>query len=88
MENTEEILVIILSITLAIFLVLAIIATRKLIEILNHLKSIAEKADNLATSAEQVGELFKNAAGPVAIGKLFSGIANTVFKDRKSKGEE
>ncbi len=89
MENAEQILVIILSTALAIFLILAIIATTKLIQILNHLKAISEKAEKLATTAESIGEFFKYTAGPAAIGKLISNISDAVFKKHnKSKGSE
>lgn len=83
MGNAEEILVVILSAALALFLVLAIVATVKIIQILNHLKSISEKAEKLATTAENVGEFFKYTAGPAVIGKFLAGISEVVFRQRK-----
>ena len=80
MEGAAGTLVIILSVTLAIFLLVAIVALVKIIQILNHLKSISEKAEKLADTAESVGEFFKYSAGPVAIGRLISNIADSVFK--------
>ncbi len=88
MDNAAETLVIILSITLAVFLVLAIVAAIKLIQILNHLKHISEKAEKIADTAESVGEFFKYTAGPAALGKFLSNISEAVFNKRgKSKGE-
>lgn len=87
MGNSEQILVIILASTLAIFLVLAIIATIKLIQILNHLKTITEKAEKLANTAESVGEFFKYTAGPAAIGRLISNVSEAVFKHHNKKGK-
>lgn len=84
--TSEELLVIILSTTLAIFLFLAIIATIKLIQVLNHLKRITETAEKLANTAESVGEFFKYTAGPAAIGRFISNISESVMRhNKKSK---
>jgi hypothetical protein len=87
MGNAEEILVVVLASALAVFLLLAIIATVKIIQILNHLKAISEKAERLASTAESVGEIFKYTAGPAAIGKFLANITETVLKHRKKGGE-
>lgn len=78
MENAETILVVILASFLAIFLLLAIIATVKIIQVLNHLKHISEKA-------EAVGEFISHAAAPVAIGNLIANISEIVFKKKSKK---
>lgn len=89
MGNAEQILLVILAGSLALFLLLAIIATVKIIQVLNHLKAISEKAEKLANTAETVGEFFKYSAGPVAFGRLFANIADAVFKHhKKSKRNE
>ena len=90
MGNAEQILVVILSSMLAIFLILAIVATAKLIQVLDHLKSISEKAEKLANTAETVGEFFKYTAGPAAIGRLISNVSESVFKhhNKKDKSNE
>lgn len=84
MENAEQILVVILASALAVFLLLAIIATVKIIQILNHLKAIAEKAEQVADKAEAVGEFFAKTAGPSAIVKLFANVVDA-FKQKKSR---
>lgn len=78
--NAESILVIVLSVFLGIFLILGCIALVKIIQVFNHLKSISEKAEKLADTAEHVGEFFRYSAGPVAVAKLFAGINEHVFK--------
>lgn len=93
MESSETILVIILASALAVFLVLAIIAAVKIIQILDQIKRICEKAENLAEKAEAVGDFFQKSAGPIAIGRFVANMAETVFqkkqyKNSKSKGEE
>ncbi len=83
--DAETILVIILSVTLAVFLVLGIVALIKLIDILNSLKRITAKAEKFAEGAENLGEFFKDATGKLAIGKLVHNIAHFV---KRSKGEK
>ncbi len=85
MNTSERILVIILASTLAIFLVLAIVAVIKVIQVLNHLKRIAAKAESIADKAEAVSDFFQKSAGPLAIGRFMSGIAESVFQKKQSK---
>lgn len=84
--NAAQILVVILAGFLALFLLLSIVIAIKIIQVLNHLKSISQKAERLADTAESVGEFFKYTAGPAAIGKLFANVVDTVLKSRK-KGD-
>ncbi|HUP26292.1 MAG TPA: hypothetical protein VM124_01435 [Candidatus Limnocylindrales bacterium] len=84
MENAQQILVIILGVMLALFLLLGIFALTKIIQLLDHLKRISEKAEKLADTAENIGEFFKYTAGPAAIGKLFANITSVVLKRKKS----
>ena len=84
MNDAVEILVIFISVTLGIFLFLAIIVAVKIIQILNHLKTISEKAEQIADSAESIGEFFKHGAQSMSIVKLLHNVHETVFK--KSKG--
>ncbi len=88
MENTQQILVIVLASMLAIFLALGIVALTKLIQLLDHLKRISEKAEKLANTAETVGEFFKYTAGPAAIGKLLANISNVIHKRKKAGGHD
>jgi hypothetical protein len=59
-------LVIILSITLAIFLVLAIIASVYLIKLLKSANRISAKAESVAENVERASENFTKVAGPAA----------------------
>ena len=83
MNDAQNILVIFLSSFLGLFLVLGCIVLAKTIQILNHLKNISEKAEKLADTAEHVGEFFKFSAGPAALAKLLSNIAENVFSKGK-----
>ncbi len=84
MDNSTEVLIIILSVTLSVFLLAGIVALIKVIQILNRIKTIVEKAETVADKVEAVGEFFKQSAAPVAIAKMVANISEAVFK-RKTK---
>ncbi len=85
MNGAERVLVVILSATLALFLVLAITAIVIGIQILRHIKRIMEKAEKIADKAEAVGEFFQRSAGPMAIGRLITNVAEAVFNKRSNR---
>lgn len=65
-------LVIILSVTLAIFLVLAIIATVLLVTILKKFKKIAENAELVSDNIAEASRTMKKFAGPAAVANVIS----------------
>jgi hypothetical protein len=69
-----EILVIILSVVLAIFLILSITLVIILIGIFKRIDVITQKAEHFASNIEEASEFFKNAAAPVTAGKMISNI--------------
>lgn len=83
--NTDsfDILVIILSITLAVFLVLAIILTTYLIKVAKDVREITKKAGNVVSSIEAVGKA-ASSTGPAS---FISGIIASVIEN-SMKGEE
>lgn len=85
MENAETVLVVFLSSALAVFLILAIAIAVKTLQVLNTLKRIAEKAETIAEKAESISDVFQKTAGPMAIGRLFAHVANTVFNKSERK---
>ena len=85
MENAETILVIVLASFLAIFLLLAIIAAVKIIQVVNHLNRIAEKAETIADKAESAASFFSKAAGPAMIGNFLANIVDVVTNKTKKK---
>ena len=80
--DSETALVIILSVTLTVFLIVGTIALIKLIDILNSLKRITDKAEKLAEGAESLGEFFKDVSGNLALGKLVHNIAHYVKRKK------
>lgn len=86
MENAQEILVIILSSFLALFLLLGIIFLVIAIKVILVVKRVTAKAETLADKAEAIGDFVQHAATPMMIGKILSGLSDTVFS-RSSKSK-
>lgn len=77
--NTSlKILVIVLSTTLAIFLLLSITLVIMLIQITRHIKRISIKAEQIADKAGSVTDFFENATGKLAFGKVVASILESV----------
>lgn len=88
MNTTEQIILIILSTFLALFLLLAIMALVSVMKLIRTIREIAEKAERVINSAESVADLFKKASGPVTILNFVRGVANTVAKHKESSRKE
>lgn len=84
----ENILVIILAITLAVLLLLCVIAISITIKILNHLRTIVEKAEHIADNAGTVSDFFSRASGPMAVARLFASVADNVLNKSSKKGKK
>lgn len=92
MNTAEQILVIILSSVLAIFLILAIVLVVSLMKLTKKMNAIADtaqeiviKAHDIADKVEDVSDMFKKTAGPIALGRYFINIAEMVTKHNKGK---
>lgn len=86
MEEASTILVIILSSVLSVFLIVCIIFVIALVKLTKKVQEIADKADHVASNVESVSEAFRNAAGPLAAGKVIMNIVDMVTNKGK-KGE-
>lgn len=85
MESATEILVVILSSFLAIFLLLGIILTVMMIKITRAIGRVVEKAEGAVDNVEAAAAMFKNAAGPLAAGKFLVNIADFFTSKKKGK---
>lgn len=72
-----EILVTILSITLAIFLIVATVFTVFLIRIARRVHEITEKARAAAGSVEAAARIFQKTAGPAVFSRIVANIVET-----------
>jgi len=82
-----EILVIILSIVLAIFLVLGITLLVIVIRIFKRIDSISEKAEHFAGNLEEASDFFRNASAPVAATKMVANVIEWARNPNKNKGD-
>lgn len=78
METTSEVLLIVVSTVLAIFLVLASVAIILLIRLQRRINEIVEKAEKVAGTMEAAASAFERSAKPMAIFKLISSIVSHV----------
>ena len=87
MENTQEVLIVLLSIGMSVVLVFTVIALYYAIKILKSLRSITERAEHIADNVDAVSEVFRKTAGPAAIGKMLSNVIEMVKKQREGDGK-
>lgn len=86
MDTTEEVLVVILSSALAIFLVLAIVGAYKIIKLVNTLQNLADKAEHIAEAAETMAESARKAFDVLSVGRVFTNITKSfVNRSKESK---
>ncbi len=83
MENAESILVIIVSVTLTLFLLVAIVLAVLSIKLIQRLRHIADTADLVVNNVEAASEILKNSAGPLAVLKFMANIADVAMKRKK-----
>ena len=82
-----NILVIILSSFLALFLILSIVLVISLIKLVKYLRQISQKAENVVEDVEAVGDFFRKASGPMALAKLIGSVVEN-FGNYKRKGKK
>lgn len=80
-----EILVIINSVVLVVFLLVAIIAAIKLVVVLRQIQRIVRKAEDAADTVESVGKAIKEAVVPLGTAKIISSIFEQITRQKSSK---
>lgn len=83
LSTAQQILVIILSSALAIFLVMAIVAAVYIIKLVKSLQHVAAKAEQVVDSVEAVGESLKRTAGSIGVLRFIRNVAHMVHKQEK-----
>ncbi|MEO8784952.1 MAG: hypothetical protein ABI221_01310 [Candidatus Saccharimonadales bacterium] len=84
-DASLKILVIILSATLALFLILSIVAVIKVIQVFSSLRDITKKAELIADKAEAVTDFFEKSAAPLALTRFLTNVADVVSKHKHSR---
>lgn len=83
MNTTFDILVIVLSCLLAIFLIISIVSAVLLLKLVKALRTIVAKGEHLVDSAEALGETLKRNAGAVSILRLVMKFMSVINKSKK-----
>lgn len=88
MDQATRLLVIILSVTLTVFLIVAIAVLVNILLIVRKVHKVAKKVENLAETAQSVGDFLKRSAKPAAVGKVVSSAFKKARRhNRKRRGE-
>jgi len=85
LSTAQQILVVILSTALAVLLLLAVVIAILTIRLLMTLQIVADKAEKVVESAEAVGHVIKNVAGPVGVLRFARSVFEVVSKHKESK---
>lgn len=83
MTTTDEVLVIVLTVLLSVFFILCIAAVVVLIKLINSVREVVAKADEVIDSVETAAEAIKNTQGKLAVVKLVNNIIRMSMKGRK-----
>lgn len=84
MENAQEILVIIVSSVLTIFLLISIFLLVLIIKLVRSIKRVTDKAEALADKAEDIAEVFSHASTPIMIAKILGNFTD-IFKSKSKR---
>jgi len=85
MDNAEQILVIIVSSVLTIFLILLIAATIYFIKVLRQVRRIVEQAERTASTIESAADRLGRSASPLGLIKLVGTIVEQATKYNRRK---
>jgi len=82
LSTTQQILVVVLTVVLAISLILSIVIGIMVIKLLSSARRVIAKAERAVESAEAVGEVIKNIAGPATAMRAAKLVFNMVSRHR------
>ncbi|MGB4799939.1 MAG: hypothetical protein WBP03_00235 [Candidatus Saccharimonadales bacterium] len=82
--NTYDILVIVLSVLLGIFLILSVVIAVLVYKLVRSLREIASKGGELVDRVEEVGQTFAKNAGAVSLLKMLMKFIATANKARRN----
>jgi hypothetical protein len=85
MDTAAEVLLIIVSSVLAIFLVVLIVAAIYFIQVLKELRRITARAENVVGAVESAAVAVGRTVSPLAVFKLIGGIVNHTNKNRRRR---
>lgn len=78
MNTTFDVLVIVLSCLLGIFLIISIITSVLIYKLVKALRAVVAKGEHFVDSAEEIGEALRRNAGAVSLVKLLMKLVRKV----------
>lgn len=87
MSTAAEILVIIVSVVLSLFLIVSIVLVIFVIKLVKDLRGVVAHAETVITSAESISDVFRKSAGPVSLLNFARTVMQTVA-EYKNKGDK
>jgi hypothetical protein len=85
MNTTFDVLVIVLSCLLGLFLILSIIVTILILKIVGSVKRLVAKGEEVIDSAEAAAAMIKKASGPIGAIRTITSLIETVAKHKRGK---
>lgn len=85
MDTTFNVLVIVLSSLLGLFLILSIIVAVFVLKLVGSINRIVAKGEQVVDSAEAAAEMFKKASGPLGALRNLVNLVEVVSKHKKGK---
>ncbi|HEX7368389.1 MAG TPA: hypothetical protein VF261_01905 [Candidatus Saccharimonadales bacterium] len=85
MTTTFDVLVIVLSCLLGLFLILSIIVAALAWKVVHSIRRIVEKGEQVVDSAEAAAEMFRKAAGPLGAVRTLLNVVESVAKRKRGK---
>jgi cytoskeletal protein RodZ len=86
MDTAAEILLIIVSAVLAIFLLVLIFVGVWTVKLIKQAKRVLEHAENVADSVEAAASAFERTATPLSVLKIISNIIGQTSRTKRKRG--
>lgn len=84
MSTVDQVLIIVVSALLSVFLLLCIAVMVMVVKLVSSLRQMVERAEEAVESVESAAEILKNTSGKLAFFKLIRNIMKMV-QDKKGK---
>jgi len=85
MPTVDQVLIIIVSVLLSIFILLCISVTVAILKLVGSLRQIVERAEEAVESVESAAEILKDTSGRLAFFKLIRNIMKMMQNNHRKK---
>lgn len=85
MPTVDQVLIIIVSVLLSIFILLCISVTVAILKLVGSLRQIVERAEGAVESVESAAEILKDTSGRLAFFKLIRNIMKMMQNNHRKK---